>query len=33
MVSGHIKLSEVEKICEDMSNYKVTGTYVVTDYS
>lgn len=33
MVSGHIKLSEVEKIFEDMSNYKVTGTYVVTDYS
>ncbi|MCD2137540.1 zinc-binding dehydrogenase [Salinicoccus halitifaciens] len=33
MVSGHIKLSEVENVFQDMSDYKVTGTYVVTDYS
>lgn len=33
MVSGHIKLSEVENIYRDMSDFKVTGTYVVTDFN
>jgi len=32
MVSGEISLSEVEKIFEDMSNFNVTGTYVVTKF-
>lgn len=33
MVSGHIKLSDVEKIFQDMSDFKVKGTYVVTDFN
>lgn len=33
MVSGHIKLSDVENIYHDMSDFKVTGTYVVTDFN
>ncbi|WP_067726997.1 zinc-binding dehydrogenase [Oceanobacillus damuensis] len=33
MVTRNIKLSEVEGIFEDMSNFKTTGTFVVTDYS
>lgn len=32
MVSGEVSLSEVEKIFEDMSNFNVTGTYVVTKF-
>lgn len=33
MVTREIKLSEVEWIFEDMSNFATTGTFVVTDYS
>lgn len=33
MVTAEIKLSEVEGIFEDMSNFKTTGTFVVTDFS
>ncbi|WP_138419636.1 zinc-binding dehydrogenase [Aquibacillus sediminis] len=33
MVTGEIALSEVEGIFHDMSNFKTTGTYVVTDFT
>ncbi|WP_088008326.1 zinc-binding dehydrogenase [Indiicoccus explosivorum] len=33
MVTDEIKLSEVEGIFHDMTNFKTTGTFVVTDYS
>ncbi|WP_163969695.1 zinc-binding dehydrogenase [Oceanobacillus halotolerans] len=33
MVTDEISLSQVENIFEDMSNYKTTGTFIVTDYA
>ncbi|MFL0505330.1 hypothetical protein ACH0B5_06235 [Ureibacillus sp. 179-F W5.1 NHS] len=33
MVNREIKLSEVEGIFQDMTNFATTGTFIVTDYS